>query len=74
MAAIIAFLQALPAFIQILGDIASLMNRFIAWNTQNNINGWIDDLESHMTELEGAKDAKTKLDALAKLANSISNI
>ena len=66
-AGILAFLQALPR-------ILALMEQVGKWITANNFNGFMDNLEKRINELEAADTNEKKLEAAKKLADLIRNI
>lgn len=71
-----AFLAALPAFIaslpyvfQATAQLMSLVGRLVSWAEKNDLQKWIDNLESRIDELEQSKTTDDKLNAARNLAN-----
>ncbi len=74
MAGITALFTALPALIALLSRLGLLLERFIAYTHQNNLNAWITDLEKTVDDLEKSKTAEEKLNVAKKLADLIRGI
>lgn len=78
MVAFLALLQALPAFIQSLPYLFQLMlklmgviDSFVAWSKQNNLNAWIDDLEKTIDDLNKADTPEKKRGAARGMVDII---
>jgi len=68
---IFTLIAALPELFKLLNRLGDVVDRFMKWSGQNNINGWIDDLEATIDKLETAQTPKQKLDAAQSLVDSI---
>jgi predicted nucleic acid-binding protein len=60
LAALPAFIQALPYFLQLAVKIMALVERLIAWADKNNLNGWLENVETHIDALEKANTPEEK--------------
>lgn len=68
---ILALIQALPELFKLLNRLGDVVDRFMKWSGQNNLNGWIDNLETSIDALEKADTPQKKLDAAQQLVGSI---
>lgn len=71
MPGIIAFFNALPAFIQLLSQLGSVIQRLMQVAETNNINKWIADLEKSIDAIENAKNPEEKLNGAKGLVDVI---
>jgi hypothetical protein len=70
-AGILALIQALPELFKLLNRLGDVVERFMKWSSQNNLHGWIDQLEASIDKLEKAETPKQKLDAAESLVGAI---
>jgi molecular chaperone GrpE (heat shock protein) len=78
MPAFIAFVQALPAFIQALSDffkimlkLMDLVDRFVSWSKKNKLEDFFHELEKSMDSLERADTPAKKLAAARSALNIV---
>lgn len=71
---IIEILEALPAFMQSVPRVLTLIERYLNWAKANDQNKWLDGLEGGMDKLEKAQTAQDKIDAARALDDSIRHI
>ncbi len=70
-AGIVALITALPELFKLLNRLGDVVDRFMKWSQQNNLNGWINDLEASIDQLEKADTVEKKLEAAKSLADAI---
>lgn len=71
---IIAILEALPALMQTIPKVVSLIERYLNWANANDLNKWIDALEAGIDQLETAQTPEEKSAAARALVDSIRHI
>lgn len=70
-AGIIAFFNAIPAIVELISRMGNLFDSLLKYAEQNNLNGWIDNVEK---QIDALKNAKTQEDKLAAAQNLVSTI
>lgn len=63
LAGVIAFFTALPAIVELISRIGTLLGRLVAYSNQNDLNKWIAHLEDATDQLEKAKSDEEKFNA-----------
>lgn len=71
---IIAILEALPALLQAVPRIANLMERFLKFVDQHDLNQWMDEVEKGINQLEKAQTPDEKLAAAHILIGAIRHV
>ena len=74
MPGLIAILEAIPMFLEILMKLGAMIVRFVNYAEQNKLDQWINDLESAMDKLEASKTPKEKIESAQAIANIIRGI
>ncbi len=71
---IIALITALPELFKLLNRLGNVVERFMKYSEQNNINKWITDLEDSIDKLEKASTPEEKLDAAQSIVSAVRNL
>lgn len=71
---ILAFFQALPAFLQLISQLGNVMDKLLKAAEKNSLNQWLDNLEKEINGLEKAKSPEEKLAAATALGRIIRGI
>lgn len=74
MTGLLAILQALPEMFKLLNYLGTVVDRFMKWSHDNNLEKWISDLEASVDQLEKAKTPEEKLGAAHSIVSNIRNL
>lgn len=74
MTGLIAILQALPEMFKLLNYLGTVVDRFMKWSHDNNLEKWISDLEKSVDDLEKADSPEKKLSAAQGIVGVIKNL
>lgn len=74
LAALPAFVAALPTMFQLALKFMSLAETLMAWAGKNNLHQWFDDVEGAIDNLEKAKSADAKTKAAKDLSDIIGKL
>lgn len=73
-ALIVAIVEALPALMQAVPRILSLIERYLNWTNSKDLNQWLDELEAGVNKLESAETPQDKIDAARTLLDAIRHV
>lgn len=71
LAALPAFIQALPYIFQVMLKVMTLLEKFILWAEKREFNGWLDDVEKTIDKLDGAQTPEQKREAARSMVELI---
>jgi hypothetical protein len=71
---VVAFFKALPELIALLSRLGALLESLLAYAHQNDINGFLDNVEKNVDGLKNAKTKNEKLNAAQNLVDLVRNI
>ncbi len=71
---IFALIQALPELFKLLNRLGDVVDKFMKWTHEHELEKWISDLEASIDKLENAKTPSEKLGAAQSIVGSIRNL